>query len=71
MEMYMNIEGRKASIDQKLESIGETVVSWSKKNSLDHRLVFDLINGKLLGTRGVSLEARTKIEEFFGKVFDN
>jgi hypothetical protein len=70
MERKMSIEERKASINQKLDSIGETVVSWSKKNSLDHRLVLDLIDGKLLGTRGVTLEARTKIEEFFGNVFE-
>jgi len=70
MEMNMNIEQRNAIINQKLESIGETVASWSKKNSLDHRLVFDLINGKFLGTRGVTLKARMQIEEFFGNIFD-
>jgi len=67
----MNIEQRNAIINQKLESIGETVTSWSKKNSLDHRLVIDLINGKYLGTRGVTLKARLQIEEFFGNIFDN
>jgi gp16 family phage-associated protein len=66
----MNIEQRKACIEQKLESIGETVTSWSKKNSLDHRLVIDLIDGKFQGTRGITLKARMKIEEFFGNVFD-
>lgn len=66
----MNIEQRKNHINQTLEPAGETVVSWSKKNGLDHRLVNDLINGKLLGTRGVTLKARTKMEEFFGKIFD-
>jgi hypothetical protein len=69
--MNMNIEQRKAIINQKLESIGETVISWSRKNSLDHRLVIDLIDGKFLGTRGVTLKARTQIEEFFGNIFDN
>ncbi len=66
----MDIEQRKKIINQKLEPNGETVVSWAKKNSLDHRLVLDLINGKLLGTRGVTLNARMKIEEFFGNIFD-
>jgi len=66
----MNIEQRKAIINQKLESIGETVTSWSRKNSLDHRLVNDLIDGKFQGTRGVTLKARMQIEEFFGNIFD-
>jgi len=67
----MNIEQRKAIINEKLESIGETVASWSKKNKLDHRLVFDLIDGKFLGTRGVTLKTRIQIEEFFGNIFDS
>ena len=71
MEMNMDIEQRKAIINQKLDLIGETVISWSKKNSLDHRLVNDLIEGKFLGTRGVTLQARMQIEEFFGNVFEN
>ncbi len=50
--------------------MGETINSWSKKNELDHRIVSLLINGKLLGTRGVSLMTRKKIEEYFGNVFD-
>jgi len=66
----MNIEQRKAHIERELESIGETVNSWSKKNSLDHRLVIDLIDGKFHGTRGVTLKARIKLEECFGNVFD-
>lgn len=70
MENKMDIEQRKIIINQKLELIGETIVSWSKKNSLDHRLVSDLIDGKFLGTRGVTLNARMKIEEFFGNIFD-
>ena len=69
--MNMDIEQRKAIINQKLDTIGETVISWSKKNSLDHRLVNDLIDGKFLGTRGVTLQARMQIEEFFGNIFDN
>jgi hypothetical protein len=71
MELKMNIEQRKAIIDQKLDLIGETIISWSRKNSLDHRLVIDLIDGKFLGTRGVTLAARLQIEEFFGNIFDN
>jgi hypothetical protein len=67
--MSMNIEERKAIVDEKLESMGETVTSWSKKNRLDHRLVIDLIDGKFLGTRGVTLKARMQIEEFFGNIF--
>ncbi|HET6418680.1 MAG TPA: hypothetical protein VFG19_00895 [Geobacteraceae bacterium] len=66
----MDIEQRKKIIDEKLALTGETINSWSKKNSLDHRLVIDLINGKLRGTRGVSLNARTKIEDHFGYIFD-
>jgi gp16 family phage-associated protein len=70
MEEKMDIDQRNAAVNQKLESIGETIVSWSKKNGLDHRLVSDLINGKFLGTRGITLNARMKIEEFFGNIFD-
>jgi hypothetical protein len=71
MEMKMTIEQRRAIVRQKLESIGETITSWSKQNSLDHRIVNDLIDGKFLGTRGVTLKARTEIEAFFGNIFDN
>jgi hypothetical protein len=70
MEEKMDIEQRITLINRKLEPSGETIVSWSKKNRLDHRLVFDLINGKLLGTRGITLNTRMKIEEFFGNIFD-
>ncbi len=66
----MDIEQRKIIINQKLEPNGETIVSWAKKNRLDHRLCLDLINGKFFGTRGVTLKARMKIEEFFGNIFD-
>jgi hypothetical protein len=37
----MNIEQRKSVIHEKLESMGETITTWSKKNKLDHRLVGD------------------------------
>jgi hypothetical protein len=70
MEGKLDIEQRGKIINQKLDPIGETIVSWSKKNNLDHRLVLDLINGKFLGTRGVTLKTRMKIEEFFGNIFD-
>ncbi|MHC1698033.1 MAG: hypothetical protein AB9919_08275 [Geobacteraceae bacterium] len=65
----MNIEQRKSVIHEKLESMGETVTSWSKKNKLDHRLVIDLIDGKFHGTRGVTLKTRRQLEEFFGSIF--
>jgi len=61
---------RRKFVNQKLEPIGETINSWSKKHELDHRIVSELIDGKLLGTRGVSLITRKKIEEFFGNIFD-
>jgi hypothetical protein len=70
MEGTMTIEQRKTIINEKLGTIGETVASWSKKNNLDHRLVFDLIDGKFLGTRGVTLKTRMQLEEFFGNIFD-
>ncbi len=66
----MNIEERKECIERQLESVGETLISWSKKNHLDHRLVLDLIDGKFQGTRGITLKTRAKMEEFFGNVFD-
>lgn len=66
----MDIDQRKKIIDEKLATVGETINSWSKKNGLDHRLVIDLINGKLRGTRGITLNARSKIEDYFGCVFD-
>lgn len=69
MEGKLDIEQRKKIINQKLEPNGETIFSWAKKNSLDHRHVLDVINGKLHGTRGVPLKARMKIEEYFGNIF--
>ncbi len=65
----MNIEQRKAIIHEKLDSMGESVTTWSKKNKLDHRLVIDLIDGKFQGTRGVTLKTRLQLEEFFGNIF--
>jgi len=65
----MNIEQRKSVIHEKLDSMGETITTWSKKNKLDHRLVIDLIDGKFQGTRGVTLKTRLQLEEFFGNIF--
>jgi len=65
----MNIEQRKSIIQEKLEPMGETITTWSKKNKLDHRLVIDLIDGKFQGTRGVTLMTRMHLEEFFGNIF--
>lgn len=65
----MNIEQRKTIIQEKLESTGETITTWSKRHKLDHRLVIDLIDGKFHGTRGVTLKTRTQLEEFFGNIF--
>lgn len=66
----MTIEERKECIDQKLQSMGETLISWSKKNRLDHRMVTNLIEGNLQGTRGIPLQTRKVMEEYFGNVFD-
>jgi gp16 family phage-associated protein len=61
---------RKKLIAHKLVDIGETVNSWANKNGLHQRIVADLIDGKLKGTRGVALETRRKMEEEFGMIFD-
>lgn len=47
-----------------------TINVWAKSAELDHRIVEDLINGKLRGTHGISLSARRKMEEFFGPIFE-
>ena len=62
-------EQRKKIIQHKLVDMGETVNSWAKKNGLHQRVVADLIDGKLKGTRGVALEIRRKLEETFGPLF--
>ena len=61
---------RKKTIQHKLVDMGETVNSWANKNGLHQRIVADLIDGKLKGTRGVALETRRKMEEEFGMIFD-
>ncbi len=67
----MDKEQRRKAIAHKLVDMGDTVNSWAKKNGLHQRIVVDLIDGKLTGTRGVSLETRRKMEEAFGKIFDD
>lgn len=66
----MNPEQRRALIEEKLRTASMTINSWAKDQELDHRIVEDLIQGKLRGTHGVALIARTKMEEFFGPIFD-
>lgn len=66
----MDKEQRRKAIAHKLVDMGETVNSWAKKNGLHQRIVVDLIDGKLTGTRGVALETRRKMEEAFGKIFE-
>ncbi len=61
---------RKKAIQHKLVDMGETVNSWSNKNGLHQRIVADLIDGKLKGTRGIALETRRKMEAVFGNLFD-
>ena len=67
----MNIEQRKKVIADKLSDMGETLNSWASKNDLHLRIVTDLIDGKLKGTRGVPLENRRKMEITFGQIFDD
>ena len=68
-EFIMEKEQRKKTIQHKLVDLGETVSSWAKKNGLHQRIVADLIDGKLKGTRGVALETRRKMEETFSNLF--
>ncbi len=66
----MNTEQRLRIIKEKLSPTGMTINVWAKSAELDHRIVEDLINGKLRGTHGISLSARRKMEEFFGPIFE-
>lgn len=68
-EMKMNIEQRRNIVNHKLESIHDTLSSWAKSRCLDHRIVKNLMEGKLSGTRGIPSEARQTMEAFFGKIF--
>jgi gp16 family phage-associated protein len=65
----MDSEQRNVIIKEKLEGLGITINEWAKSNELDHRIVEDLINGNLRGTHGVALNARKKMEDFFGPIF--
>lgn len=67
----MNIEQRKKVIADKLAEMGETLNSWASKNDLHVRIVNDLVEGKLTGTRGIPLENRQKLEAAFGPIFDD
>jgi hypothetical protein len=68
--VIMNSEQRRNLIEEKLNALGMTINSWAKDHELDHRIVEDLVQGNLRGTHGVSLTARTKMEEYFGPIFD-
>jgi gp16 family phage-associated protein len=65
----MDREQRKKAILHQLVDMGETVSSWANKNGLHQKIVSDLIDGKLKGTRGVALETKRKMEATFGNVF--
>ncbi len=67
----MDIDRRKKIIADKLEDMGETLTSWTNRNGLHKKIITDLIDGKLIGTRGVSRENRMKMEITFGKIFDD
>lgn len=65
----MDKDQRKKLIAHMLVDMGESVNSWATKNGLHQRIVADLIDGKLRGTRGVALETRQKMEDTFGAIF--
>lgn len=66
----MDKDQRKKLIAHILVDMGESVNSWATKNGLHQRIVADLIDGKLRGTRGVALETRRKMEDTFGAIFE-
>ena len=66
----MDSDQRKKVVAHHLVDLGETITSWACKNGLHQKIVSDLIDGKLKGTRGVALETRRKMEETFGNLFD-
>lgn len=66
----MDKDQRKKMIAHMLVDMGESVNSWATKNGLHQRIVADLIDGKLRGTRGGALETRQKMEDTFGAIFD-
>lgn len=67
----MEIAQRKKIIADKLLAMGETLTSWANRSGLHQRIITDLIEGKLKGTRGVSQENRLKMEITFGQIFDD
>jgi len=66
----MDREQRKKIVAHSLIDLGETITSWATNNGLHQKIVMDLIDGKLKGTRGVSLITKLKMEEVFGEIFD-
>ena len=66
----MDSKQRRKVVAHHLVDMGETVTSWASKNGLHQKIVADLIDGKLKGTRGVALTTRRKMEETFGNLFD-
>lgn len=66
----MDRESRKKQVAHRLVDMGETITSWAAKNGLHHKIVSDLIDGKLKGIRGVALETRRTMEKAFGQIFD-
>jgi len=67
----MDIDQRKKIVADKLFDMGETLTSWANRSGLHQRIITDLIDGKLKGTRGVSQENRQKMEITFGQIFDD
>jgi hypothetical protein len=66
----VDIEQRKKVIAEKLLEMGETLNSWATQNDLHLRIVKDLVEGQLKGTRGVAQEHRRKLEAAFGQIFE-
>lgn len=66
----MDTEKRRKVVAHHLVDMGLTLTSWAARNGLHTKIVTDLLDGKLKGTRGVALETRRKMEETFGNLFD-
>ena len=67
----MDGEQRRKIVAHQLVDMGLTLTSWSARNGLHYKIVSDLLDGKLRGTRGVALETRRKIEATFGDIFSD
>jgi hypothetical protein len=67
----MDGEQRRKVVAHQLVDMGLSLTSWSARNGLHYKIVTDLIDGKLRGTRGVALETRRKIELTFGDIFSD